>query len=343
MAKVQNWEDIENALVELSGKQPRLKGDEHIHTCPLCHKDEHLYVNYEKGVYNCYRCGGDDPNGQGGLFKLAEVLGVTVEVDDLDLTGGVTVEQLDKDIADIYMYGDGVLPEKIRQLTYTRNEMPLDPPKDFVYLTKETWLRSDCNYAIRYLEGRGFTSMDQVTRYRLGVAPFYGKPWLIIPDFNGHGQVRWWQRRNLTPEGPRYLGPEGDKAGKLGNWYQALAQPVDYIGVCEGPISGMLAGYEFCWLWGKEFSREQIDTLVTTDKKVLIALDGEDKAFNNAIGLATELRSHGVESLIIPMPGQHDPASLGHAAFRQLLDATLRNSDGSDLDFLKRVVEDYVR
>ena len=138
------------------------------------------------------------------------------------------------------------------------------------------------------------------------------------------------------------MGPSGDKGGKIGNWYQATQQPVDYVGVCEGPVSGIIAGLEFTWLWGKEHSPEQLEVLMSTDKLIAIAMDGEAKAYKNAIGLATDIRSRGGRAVIVPMPGDHDPASLGREKFRPILTQALSNRDQNDLDFLERVVQDYV-
>jgi hypothetical protein len=346
-SEVKNWEDIENALTDHSGNEPKRKGDEYIHDCPFCDKPGHLYVNYVKGVYNCYRCGGDNPDGRGNIFKLAELLGVTAETDELDLSQGASVEQLDQDLAAIYISGEGIVPTG--EVTYDRNEMPIQPPGGMKYIDITTWYERDVQTAVAYLAGRGITG-QHLYHYKLGVCVHWNRTKVVFTDFNRYGQLRWWQTRHVEfgtdPQwlrrGPKYLGPSGDKAGKIGNWYQAIQQPVDYVGVAEGPISGMVAGLEFTWLWGKEHSKEQLDVLLSADKLIVIAMDGEAKAFKNAIGLATEVRSRGGQSIIVPMPGDHDPASLGVEKFRPLLTTTLRNRDRNDLDFLERVVNDYV-
>jgi len=339
--EVRNWEDIENALVEHSGSDPKIRGDEHIHDCPFCDKPGHLYVNYVKGVYNCYRCGGDDPNGKGNIFKLAELLGVTVETDELDLSQGVTTEKLDQDLAAIAMASDGLVPNQEPQ--YDQDEMPIAPPPGMKYIDMATWYQPDVQLAVAYLASRGITG-QHLYHYRLGTCSFSQWQFIVFTDYNSAGQLRWWQKRcfNFGYVGAKYMGPKGDKAGKIGNWYQALRQPVDYIGVCEGPVSGIVAGLEFTWLWGKEHSPEQLETLLTADKLVVIAMDGEAKAFKNALGLASEIRSRGGKSMIVPMPGDHDPASLGADQFRTLLNTALQNQDHNDLDFLERVVRDYV-
>jgi ribosomal protein L37AE/L43A len=345
MSDIQNWEDIENALVDQTGVEPKIKGDEHIHTCPFCDKPFHFYVNYEKGVYNCYRCGGDDTDGSGKIEKLAKILGVTVETDDLDVTRAQTVEQLDNDLAGIYIAGEGIVPTG--QVTFDRNEVPIAAPVGMKFIDVTTWYQPEVQCAVAYLQSRGING-SHLYNYRLGVCTQRNHVKVVFTDFNRYGQLRWWQLRGVqfagAPEqgGPKYLGPDGDKAGKIGNWYQAIQQPVDYIGVCEGPISGIVAGLEFTWLWGKEHSPEQLEVLLSTDKLIAIAMDGESKAFKNALGLANDIRSGGGNAIIIPTPGDHDPASLGAEKFRAVLAQTLASRDQNDLDFLERVVQDYV-
>jgi hypothetical protein len=274
-------------------------------------------------------------------------MGVTVESDDLDLSQGATVEKLDQDLAGIYIAGEGLVPSGV--VTYDRNEMPINAPTGMKYIDIKTWYERDVQVAVQYLASRGITG-QHVYHYRLGVVKQWDRLNVVFTDFNRYGQLRWWQTRRVvfqnTPEwerrGPKYLGPTGDKAGKIGNWYQAIRQPAGYVGVCEGPVSGIVAGLEFTWLWGKEHSPEQLEVLLSTDKLIAIAMDGEAKAFRNALGLATEIRSRGGKAVIIPMPGDHDPASLGAMKFREVLGKTLQQPDQNDLDFLERVVRDYV-
>lgn len=341
-AEVKNWEDVDAALVDMTGIEPRLKGDEYIHFCPFCDKPDHLYVNYTKGVYNCYRCGGDDPMGRGNIFKLAEYVGVTPETDDLDLSAGVTTEKLDQDLSAIYIAGEGVLDTN-QAPQHDPNDLPVNPPPEFTPINLDTWYLPEVQRAVAYLHYRGLNG-SHINSYRLSICRWYGETQVVFPDFNRYGQLRWWQRRGIMPSstGAKYVGPTGDKAGKIGNWYQAIQQPAWYVGVCEGPISGMIAGPEFTWLWGKEHSPQQLEVLASCGKPVVIALDGEAKAFKNAIGLATDIRSRGQKSIIVPIPGEHDPASLGHSEFQKVLLKSLILKDQSDLDFLERVVNDYV-
>lgn len=330
---IDNWEEIEDAIIALTGKDPRVttKG-EHIHTCPFCDREGHFYVNYEKGVYNCYRCGGTDPDSHGSIRKLAGLLGV--EVDDEAPMIGKEVMQLTGDqMLENYLQTAGFVPV----IDVNVDETPIVPPPGWEIITGQNAMRHF--HAVSYLYSRGINN-TQIDFYRIGVA--LGGTKVVFPDFNAHGQLRWWQMRGLGETyGPKYQGPEGLKGGKIGNYYGAARQTW-YVGVAEGPISAIIAGYEFCWLWGKEHSPEQVVQLARLNKPVVIALDGEEKAFRNAMGLARDLRDEGTRVYIVPMPGGHDPASLGGVAFRQLLSQTLSNQQGSDLDFLDRVVRDYV-
>jgi len=342
---IDNWQEVESALTDLTGREPRIKGDEHIHTCPFCDKPGHMYVNYAKGVYNCYRCGGDDPDGRGPIEKLAELLGVTVETDELGTDQDVFDPSLSQNLSAVYVAGEGVLDQVP---LYDRNEMPINPPANFEYITINNWYYDYAQAAVQYLAYRGITG-EHMYHYKLGLCrrqmQWGTETEVVFTDFNRNGQLRWWQRRAINENsrvGPKYMGPSGDKAGKIGNWYQALRQPVDYIGVAEGPVSGIIAGLEFTWLWGKEHSQEQLETLCSANKRVMIAMDGEAKAYRNAISLATELRDRGVPASIIPLPGQHDPASLGAKPFREILQQALNRRESDDLAFLETVVREYV-
>lgn len=342
---IENWQDIESALTDLSGKEARIKGDEHIHSCPFCDKHGHLYVNYSKGVYNCYRCGGDDPDGRGSIEKLAELLGVTVETDELGTDQSVFDQNFGQDLSAVYVAGEGLVDQVP---LYDRNELPIGPPQNFQYISLDNWYQEDVQKVMNYLAYRGVNG-SHLYHYKLGVCftqwMHYRKIDVVFTDFNRYGQLRWWQHRCIDDGckvGPKYMGPTGDKAGKIGNWYQAIRQPVDYIGVAEGPVSGIVAGLEFTWLWGKEYSPEQLETLCSANKRVMIAMDGEAKAYRNAISLATALRDRGVSASIIPMPGEQDPASLGAGPFRQILEQALSRRESDDLAFLETVVREYV-
>lgn len=333
---IDNWQEIEDSIIALSGKEPRVttKG-EHIHTCPFCDKDNHFYVNYEKEVYNCYSCGGDNPDARGHIKKLAELMGVEIE-DEVPLESSPIRDILiDTSMQRLEIAIESVGVQVVRPVV--DNEQPVYAPPGWELLTPANFMKYF--QATSYLFSRGIDKA-QIEFYKLGVAQ--GGTKIVFPDFNVYGQLRWWQLRGLgSGGGPKYEGPEATKGGKLGNFYRAATQTW-YVGVAEGPISGIIAGYEFMWLWGKEHSPEQIEALVRLGKPVVLALDGEAKAYRNALGLARDLREQGVASYIVPMPGEHDPASLGVMAFRQVLAQTLQSRSMSDLDYLERVVRDYV-
>ena len=327
-----NADEVDEAIIDQTGNSPRIRGDEHIHTCPFCGKRGHFYVNYRKGVYNCYRCGDDDDQARGSVEKLAGLLGVELdaieEIPSVDeMSRALEVDEL---AAVSQQLGLGSTPD----------EEPVAPPVGFEYLST---LNSGRYFqALSYLIGRGI-SWPTIQYYRLGVAECGTK--IVFPDYNSRGELRWWQLRKIDDyqRGPKYQGPPGDKGGKIGNWYRALSLPVDFLGVCEGPISGIAAGPEFCWLWGKQSSTEQVDTLARCGRLVAVALDGEARAYRSALGLVEKLRDRGAQAVIVPVPGEHDPASMGTADFRHLLTNVLHNPDDSDLGFLETVLTDYVK
>jgi archaellum biogenesis ATPase FlaH len=53
------------------GWKHRTKGSEIIATCPLCEKEEHLYMNGETGQWKCHHCGE-----KGNLYQLKKKLGL---------------------------------------------------------------------------------------------------------------------------------------------------------------------------------------------------------------------------------------------------------------------------
>lgn len=331
---IENWQEIDDGIVALTGVEPRVttKG-EHIHTCPFCDKPGHLYVNYEKGVFNCYSCGGTSLDSHGGIWKLAEFLGVEIETEYQDIPREVLV-QTDMELLESYAQAAGLAVKH----DIMNDEMPVQPPPGWELLVPANYKKYF--NVMSYLYSRGLSNI-QIDFYKIGVA--HGGTKIVFPDFNAYGHLRWWQTRAPGKAwGPKYAGPDGaTKGGKIGNYYKAVQQTW-YVGVAEGPISAIVAGFEFTWLWGKEHSPEQVGSLARLNKPIVIALDGEAKAFGNAMKLARDLRDVGVPVFIVPMPGQHDPASMGTGPFRALLQQTLAKQQGSDLDFLERVVKDYV-
>lgn len=332
MLHVDNWEDVEEAVVENTGDAPVIRGDEHIHTCPFCGKKAHFYVNYAKGLYNCYVCGGDD-KGSGSVLKLARLLGVEV-LGDVDSVP--TIEELDEMSQLISEAADVV---QVAGPSDDPNEEAIALPYGFEWLTPA----NAAKYAaqVQYLVERGI-DWSTVLDYRVGIA-FRGER-VVFPDFNGMGQVRWWQARNAVPWAPppKYRGPSGNKGGKVGNLHRACRLPCNWIGVAEGPISGIIAGPEFTWLWGKEHSRSQVAALVACHKDMVIAFDGENRAVGNSMALARDLSDQGVRTTILPLPLGHDPASLGRATFRRILAQSLSENDPDHLSFLKHVVDAYL-
>ncbi len=326
---ISNWEEIDDAISAISGDVPRVKGDNHIHTCPFCGKRGHFTINYQKGKYNCYRCGGENPDSRGDIRNLAEILGVEI-IQDGD-TIAPRMDELEQKLSELDLAPVTVdLP--------SRNEAPVDPPEGFVLLS-----RANARYfagAVTYLYYRGLT-WEEIQYYRVGVA--MGGARIVLTDWNAKGQLRWWQLRVPSEQcfGPKYVGPEADKAGKLGHWHQAI-QRTWYVGVAEGAFSAMAAGPEFVWLWGKEYSQEQVETLSSCGKTIVVCLDGEAKAVGNTYQLVQDLQGRGCRVTPVALPNDEDPASMGRVMFRRLLSDTLSRPDSTGIDYLRRAVADYV-
>jgi DNA primase len=107
---------------------------------------------------------------------------------------------------------------------------------------------------------------------------------------------------------------------------QALrVKEIDSVVITEGAISAVMAGVDAVATYGKYVGPEQVEMLIklqsVTDRpvKYLVALDGD--ALNFSQKLARSLYERGLETYLVNLPLEHDPASLPREQWK-----TIRNS-----------------
>ena len=168
----------------------------------------------------------------------------------------------------------------------------------------------------QYLVGRGITDGDiQFWKMRQGLEEYLG--WVIIPSYDSFNRVDYWVARR-TYEGPRwepkYSNPTAARKYHVAFLSQAVENGKGDVILCEGVFSAIVAGRSACASLGKFVTNNQISLLQRSGvKTVRIALDGD--APKETLDTASRCLRMGIDTTIIPLPVDQDPADMGRAAF----------------------------
>jgi DNA primase len=141
-----------------------------------------------------------------------------------------------------------------------------------------------------YVKKRGF-SVDQFSRYGIGYGTMgetYG--YLIIP-FYYHGQLKYYNARNVIGKGPRYNNPDKDITG-LGKQFiifnHDALEMYRSVFVCEGALNALTMGDRGIATMGKAISKYQVNELLKSQCEryiILLDFDARDYAINLALKL----------------------------------------------------------
>lgn len=253
-------------------------GDEYRFKCPFCVKkaktpDEkgHLYVNLDKKVYHCFRCGAK------GSTKT-------------------NVEE----------YSTSTLEEAINTLRYQVLEEPqpeVDYPCDVVPIVPTTlpWV---------YLTNRR-VSEESIRRHKMSDGYYAGAFRIFIPVFDSTGRMVFWVARayqDVSDNAPKYMTPKGGTKNILFNLPGAREH--DTIIITEGVFSALAAGPNAVATFGKQLTAYQLELLVSYAwKEYVIALDpdAKDEAHNLAVYL---IMGTGAKVSVVNFPEGEDPASV---------------------------------
>ena len=169
--------------------------------------------------------------------------------------------------------------------------------------------------AMEYLDERGITQ-EMIFKYgiRRGVFGKY-RDYLLLPNYEEGGLV-YWAARNFRGGTPRYLNP---KAKKPPRPYKCPKAKSSKVIICEGPFSALAAGPNACATYGKLYTQDQVNYLVSMNYTTYyVAYDGGE--VKQSLALAKELNSYGKQVYIIELPKGKDPADLGLKQFSTYLE-----------------------
>ena len=321
---------IDEELVSRQGhpKTVASAGREHVYDCPVCGHAGKLTVNPEKGVFNCWSCGGENGNTRGGLVWLAKL----IDIDPDELMGQLLSD--DEIMARLRAPTVQSLvesPVSLDQILVSDETMIPAPPKS-VALDATSY---------GYLRGRNISDAE-IAHYRLFMAEANGAKRIMFPDFNAQGQLRYWQGRLYLPQHmnrrDKYAAPDRElvpRNSKMFNWHRAIAHNYPYLILCEGPLDAIAAGPMGVAQWGKDWTQEQLALLVRAKRMVLVAYDGD--AWQQTQKMAAILQSFRIDARPVPLPVGEDPLSYGRVRFYEVLKSVLGGTQ-NDLTLLERAV-----
>jgi hypothetical protein len=243
----------------------------------------HLYINVEKDVFNCYRCGTRGKASK--LFPFIEMYKFT----------SVTTGDLRHLLSAVDTKGTSLHVFNINEISY-----PVTSGlQAYEYLT-------------RY---RGF-SPEVVKHYdmRVGLNRLEGR--VVVPFYNTARKCIYYSARSYTSTLPKYLNPKENKSNVIFN--VDFVPPEETPIICEGVFSAIAAGKTAIALLGKFLSITQLHIIARKFKSVLLALDG-DVGMEQKLTYQQKFLDLGISCGIVPLPREHDPESIGKDKFRELV------------------------
>lgn len=268
-------------------------------------RGKHLYVNVRKGKFFCQK------SSIGGSLSY------------LFFTLGLDKDSLKEAPVDLSL--DSL---KSRLLSLDKPETFVKPIAELPEWSIEVVHGSEVH---RYLRQRGVSDED-VNHYRIreGTGDYHG--WVVIPSFSTTGTCEYWVCRNTRKK--TYLNPEVDRRYHVGFLNTALACSPGFVVVCEGMFSAIVAGRNAVAAFGKFVTNDQLRTMWDAGvRKVALALDGD--AWEETLDTAERCIKIGLETVIVPLPLDEDPADLGRERFKVLLETSSIPVDSTSLLKLK--------
>lgn len=309
-----NMQALKDLLTGLNGL--RENGRSWILPCPICGKDEKLYIRKTDGRTVCF-CGDDraavDKQPE---FALSPILGIPAKLlaDQLyDVEAALPADVgLELDFSG-WFTDDDELPEDLQPLPSVG--MPLDFYSIEVPQAKP---------GLDYLLGRGLT-LDVARKYKLMYCPPQRR--VIFPVYR-NDQLLGWQARTIDPTTwidaggnvhsvPKALTMAGLKTDQC-LMFEDQARGGSHVILCEGPMDALkmdAAGGAVATM-GKQVSMQQLNLVrMMRPSRVYIALDPD--AFREMNRLAEQLSDMDLW-VIQPLAGYKD---LGELTSDQAMEA----------------------
>jgi predicted RNA-binding Zn-ribbon protein involved in translation (DUF1610 family) len=278
------FEFLQRQVDDILGPPSNPMAHEVLYMCPKCGQPggkKHLSVNYEVGLYRCWKC-----SFRGSILYLAKYLKIEVRRPPADWS---------KSIRNVFA---GYRKSKVDE-TYD-NTLELEYPCDVQPIHA-------ASKAMRYLNDRG-VSWPMVNHYQM-VESVGDSKWrnrIFIPSLH-EGYPVYWVARSMDPASTvRYLTPvDIDKRYYIFNLHEA--KKYDYVVITEGVFDAIAVGVNAVALLGKHASESQINQLVEANfDKYVICLDSD--ACGDAEELAARLDAHQKSVYMVSLPTGKDPA-----------------------------------
>jgi DNA primase len=271
-------------------------------TCPW-HEDEHpsFGINRESGGFNCYSCGEHGP-----WEKLLDLLGVLEDQSNPSLFGSRAREFKD--------FVERGVPVESRIVPVTEVEIPpLLPINGY----SPAW---------QYLKNRGIPD-DDIIHFQCCSADRLRRR-VVLPSLDEDRRVVYWTARDWSSRAKiKYMTPEGRPVGEMFN-LGLIRDEFDYCVVVEGPISAMATGRDATCTYSQSFSQGQVDRLTDLEfSDIIVAYDGERRARELSIELCRQLAARGNQTHLAFLPDRQDPADLGRARMREVIDGAFPFSE----------------
>lgn len=268
--------------------------DEHLFHCPYCeHHKRKFSVNVEKGYYKCWVC---DARGK-NLGRLIRRFGSFEERQEWnDLSG----------VVDLGAFED-LFAERKPHL-----ETLLNLPGEFIPLSSKN-PPTGARRALNYLNDRGLGPQD-ILRWKIGfceAGPYHGR--IIIPSFNGDGNVNYFIARSYTNAWPRYKNPSAAKNIVFNELYVDWDNPIIIV---EGIFDAIKAGNAIPLLGSTIRENSKLfQEIVKRNAVVYLALDSD--ASKKTVEILKLLLSYDVEVYMIDVDGYEDVGEMTKDIFEK--------------------------
>lgn len=256
-----------------------------IHKCfnPNCGGKDKLYVDAKTGVYNCFKCGSQEPKvGKGSLIRLAKFLANMNLEASLKFFYHVSFEN-EKATMKSLLEDDGDLLKKKR----VKIQMVIDSleiPREFELLKRDK--HPD---AWNYLLGRG---IKEETIPKMGAyysdSGLYAKRVVNVNYLEG--KPVGFIARDITKKSEKKVLNSPGKFRSFSVWNMERAKNSDVLVLCEGIFSAIQCGIDrSVALLGKTATDAQLDLIrQSRAKKIYICLDvgtdtEQEKIYNDLV------------------------------------------------------------
>jgi len=260
--------------------------------CPVCAREKgldkgdgkgNLEINYFRHVYKCWACADTDGT-QGPLGKLFDQFGTKKQKKVYNLIKPEEQKQLDKKIPKLR------LPEGF--MTFAESNSRFIPHIE----------------AMRYLKSRGITD-EIIEKYKIGYTVQGNFAYrIIVPSFNGNGELNYFIARAWTPRKMKYKNPTAEKDKIIFN--EHLIDWEKDIFLVEGVFDGFFLENSIPML-GKKISSLLFETLYNKAKSnITICTDGD--AWQDGLKIYHELNGGELYNRIkiVKLPKDKDVCDL---------------------------------